>query len=122
MMRENPARVSDVQLKAVKQLEDKGIGTELEAFFPPFSVDIYISEWHVGVEVDGPYHKIRKKRDKERDKILFEEYGLITYRVNVRDVDRKKSKWVDSFLAVAETHIDTVEARFELCKLKCPWI
>ena len=122
MLHEDPPIISDAHLKAVKQLESRGIGVGIEAFFPPFSVDCYISEFHMGVEVDGPYHKMHRKRDKERDKILREEYGLIIFRVSVRDVNSKKSNWIDSFLTLAEQHLETVEERFELCRMKCSWI
>ena len=47
---------------------------ESEYPFPPYSVDIYLGEWHLGVEVDGPAHSPAK--DARRDDVLREKYFL----------------------------------------------
>lgn len=39
-----------------------------------FRIDIYLPEWHLGVEVDGPTHSPLK--DEQRDGELWREYGL----------------------------------------------
>lgn len=55
------------------------IGFDSEVGFSPYSVDIYISEWHLGVEVDGPGHS--PKKDAERDAVLLEKYFLPVLRL-----------------------------------------
>lgn len=36
--------------------------------FQPYSIDIFLPEWHLAIEVDGPYHT--PKGDKQRDAVL----------------------------------------------------
>ena len=61
--------------RRVERILDKmQIGYESEYSFYPYSVDIYIGEFHVGIEVDGPQHSAAK--DRIRDDILRERYYL----------------------------------------------
>lgn len=50
--------------------------------FPPYILDIYLPEWHLGIEVDGPYHL--KKHDKVRDQYLLERFGVIILRLKMK--------------------------------------
>lgn len=61
--------------RRVESILDKmRIGYESEYHLPPYWVDIYINEWHIGIEVDGPNHS--PKKDAIRDEILKERYFL----------------------------------------------
>mgnify|MGYP001572447040 CR=1 FL=1 len=55
------------------------IGFDSEVGFSPYSVDIYIPEWHLAVEVDGPGHS--PKKDAERDAVLLGKYFLPVLRL-----------------------------------------
>jgi very-short-patch-repair endonuclease len=68
-------------------LDDMGISYMSEYDFPPYRVDVYLPEWHLGVEIDGPYHN--KKRDNVRDLWLFQWLGLKMLRI---DAVKWKSK------------------------------
>ena len=78
--------------KIEKILSDLGLAFMPEEPFPPYSVDIYLSEWHIGIEADGPLHNARK--DEKRDAYLLEEYGLSILRIpqkNFRTEDAKEA-------------------------------
>lgn len=50
--------------------------------FPPYKLDIYFPEWHIAIEVDGPFHS--NPRDKSRDAFLREMYGVIILRIKTK--------------------------------------
>jgi very-short-patch-repair endonuclease len=58
---------TDKQKEIEKWINECGFRTELEVPFGRFCADIYIPELNWIVEVDGPAHKYKKKRDKQRD-------------------------------------------------------
>lgn len=63
--------------KLIRILENEfGLEVEVEKSFPPFYGDVFIPELGIIVEFDGPIHKLTKKRDIERDRILRDEYGI----------------------------------------------
>jgi len=64
-----------------KLIEREEYGIEYNVRFGKYVVDIYIPEFHLGVEVDSPYHTF-KTRDKKRDEYLLEECFLPICRVN----------------------------------------
>lgn len=55
-------------------LSQMSIMYESESPFPPYSVDIYLGEFHAGLEIDGPHHSAKK--DGIRDANLLREYFL----------------------------------------------
>ena len=59
-----------------------------EAQFPPYQVDIYLPEWHLAVEIDGPFHL--RKSDQRRDDYLKETYGLLVLRIGYKHMGRAK--------------------------------
>lgn len=65
--------------RAERILARMQIGFDSEVGFKPYSVDVYISEWHLGIEVDGPGHS--PKKDAERDAVLLEKYYLPVLRL-----------------------------------------
>lgn len=64
--------------EAVREL---GLMPGMEQEFPPYFVDVYIGEAHVGIEYDGPGWHSLGKRDRERDSFLMENYFLPILRV-----------------------------------------
>lgn len=75
--------------KAENILDQIGLNYESERSFPPYTVDIYLPEWHIGVEIDGPQHSAKK--DRKRDDYLLENYGLYLLRLKVKDgIDRDR--------------------------------
>jgi very-short-patch-repair endonuclease len=61
---------------------DIGIGTVLEQPFGAYSVDIFIPDLDLGIEVDGPYHL--KKRDLKRDEYLKQIHGVDIWRIPIK--------------------------------------
>jgi len=55
-------------------LDQMQISYESEVAFHPFSIDIYLGEFHAGLEIDGPSHS--PKKDAARDARLLNEYFL----------------------------------------------
>jgi len=66
---------TDKQMLVETWINRLGFRTDLETVFGEYSVDIFVPELQIAVEVDSPYHKF-KKRDKKRDIKLKEEHGL----------------------------------------------
>ena len=63
-----------------RRLSEVGISFVSESTdFPPFELDLYLPEWHLCIEIDGPYHG--PKRDGRRDRFLMERYALPTLRI-----------------------------------------
>jgi len=58
---------TDKQREVEKWVNESGFRTELEVPFGRFCADIYIPELNWIVEIDGPAHKYKKKKDRNRD-------------------------------------------------------
>lgn len=67
---------TDKQMLVESWINQIGFRTDLEKVFGEFSVDIYVPELNIVVEVDGPHHMF-KKRDKKRDDKLRKEHGIV---------------------------------------------
>lgn len=80
-----PNNTDTVRTRPHRKLEEvlslEGISFISEMSFPPYQVDVYLPEWHVGIEIDGPWHK--KKHDRVRDEYLKVYYGLPIIRFKV---------------------------------------
>lgn len=62
-----------------------------EVNFRPYWVDIYLSEFHLAIEVDGPSHS--RKKDELRDKNLWANYNLPVLRLELNcPVDQVKAR------------------------------
>ena len=85
-------------------LDESGISYLSEQEFSPYTVDIYLPEWHLGIEVDGPFHT--KTKDKIRDQWLEERYGLLLIRLDMK-FWRSKQYINDNILAFIEKYADT---------------
>lgn len=59
-----------------------------EKRFGRFRVDAYLPQpYHLAFEADGEYwHSMRKDKDKARDKMLFEKYGLPVIRLTQQEI------------------------------------
>lgn len=58
--------------------------------FVPYELDVYLPEWHLCVEIDGPQHG--PKRDAKRDDVLRIEYGIPTLRIKAELMDTQASR------------------------------
>lgn len=65
----------------VRFLQSKGVLVSEEHQFGPYSVDIYLPEFGLALEVDGPTHSLSRKKDALRDAYLKRQYGLNVLRV-----------------------------------------
>jgi very-short-patch-repair endonuclease len=61
-------------------LDQMGLNYLSEFKFPPYIVDIYLPEWHLAIEVDGPFHS--KGKDYVRDRYILEFDGVPILRIN----------------------------------------
>ena len=86
-------------------IREAGFGTTLEEDFPPYVVDVYIPDLHLGIELDGPHHF--RKRDAIRDENLLSEYSLEIWRFNNTEIVRNyKSMFIDNIINFAQGRID----------------
>lgn len=67
--------------------------SEFEVY--PNKLDIYLPDYHVGIEVDGPQHGV--KREQRRDEFILKTYGIPILRVKVSVV-----KDSETLLKIAE--------------------
>lgn len=94
--------------KVERILDSMGLVYESEYEFPPYTIDIYMSEFLLGVEVDGPMHS--KQHDEKRDQNLLDRYGLILLRLKVKD-GLQQEKVENLILEFIDQHVDTVDTR-----------
>ena len=91
-----------------KWLQEAGISYESEyKSFPPFSLDLYLPEWNLGIEVDGPYHL--RHRDAERDTKLSCRYGVLV--LHIKTAVMKKEATQRIIQEFIEQNAATVERR-----------
>jgi very-short-patch-repair endonuclease len=62
-------------------LDELGMSYVEEYAVGPWSIDIYIADARLGIEVDGPLH--RRAKDWERDKLIHDHFGIRIVRVKV---------------------------------------
>ena len=111
--------LTEIHQKAIKKLEKLGYQVMEEVRFPPYVVDIYIPDLHIGVEVDGPHHV--EKRDIKRDNVLYEEYNLPIIRLNQKEstnsalIKRTMKEAVKLFQESASIRFDEIQD-------KVPWL
>lgn len=84
--------------RIMKIVSDLGFIPEPEISFPPYTVDIYLREFHIAIEYDGVGHN--KKRDEQRDKVLMGLYELPVIRFDYvpreNDLLENINKWAFS--------------------------
>lgn len=111
--------MTDAHRRVVALLERRGLGVQEEINFPPYKVDIYLPDFHVAVEVDGPLHTARA--DRRRDRALNAEYGLYVFHIPAKNANAP-DKWayaLGEFLRYANP---TKVKRWGRCEMKTPWI
>lgn len=94
--------------KLERFLEEFGFKYESEYYFSPYTVDIYLPDWHIGIEVDGPYHS--KEKDAKRDNHLLKNYGLHILRVKTKN-NVTKIKFESMILGFIDQHYEDSEQR-----------
>ena len=111
-----PVRVlSDAHRRVIRLLEMAGLEIMEEVGFPPYQIDIYIPDCHAAVEVDGPHHRNRRRRDRRRDILLIDRYSLPTFRVPMRG-----RGWEEEFGRFLRLAKETARERWEIVKDRLP--
>lgn len=91
-----------------KVLSEMDINFSSEERFAPYTLDIYLPEWHLAIEVDGPAHSAKK--DQVRDQWFLEFHGIPTLRLEAT-IWQKTQTLQEKIIAFIEEHADTVETR-----------
>lgn len=98
---------SGMHRKVERYLKQMQLAFDSEKLFHPYRVDIYLPEWHLVVEVDGPAHM--QKADAKRDAVLREEHGLNVLHISHKHLGRERvQKAVRTFI---EQNAHDVEER-----------
>ena len=85
-MRDDPFKTDTKHQLLVRDwIEELGIGTVTEQPFGNYSVDIFVPDLDLGVEVDGPYHL--KKRDRGRDEYINQVHGIDIWRISIKEIN-----------------------------------
>lgn len=85
------------------------VSYEPEMPFHPYHIDIYLTEWHIGVEIDGPFHN--KTADKRRDAELLERYGLPILRLDMAKSYMTQPEIMDAILTALDEHCPSTDDR-----------
>lgn len=73
----------------IRVVERLGLKWEDEKQFGRYNADIYLPDYKISCEIDGDYwHNLPgvPEKDRRRDKILFEKYGVVTLRFWESDI------------------------------------
>jgi len=76
-------------VKIIRMVRELKLSYKVEEPFGKYWIDVYLPEFHIGIEADGPYHF--RKRDEKRDKFLFDEYALPVLRIGHKEMGNIKS-------------------------------
>lgn len=91
-----------------KVLEAMGVNYISEHPVGVYSLDCYLPEWHLCIEIDGPYHM--KKHDRKRDEDL-RSVGIETLRIKVANKYWNQEAIRAVVLEFIELHADTTKER-----------
>ena len=105
--RDNSQR-SGPHRRVEKILDEMGVSYLSEYPFPPYIVDIYLPEWRLGVEIDGPLHN--KAKDKVRDNYLDAWYQVPILRISAK-VWQKSKSIEEQITAFIELHAESADDR-----------
>ena len=84
-----PRNYTAGQLKLEKILKSMGFQTVLEYPVDQYKLDVFLPNYNIGFEYDGPFHW--KKRDQKRDAQIKEKHDIMIMRVtDVNDKDLKE--------------------------------
>lgn len=114
-----PRIMTDSHIKLIKLLESKGLELMEEVDFPPFKVDVYLPDYHVAIECDGPQHT--KKKDIKRDRELGDKYQLLVFHVTTSMLAKTEATWaaIQNFLSIA---IFSKDERWNEVENRLPWL
>jgi very-short-patch-repair endonuclease len=84
------------KFKGFKFTRQKPIGT--------FILDFYCARLKLGVEIDGRIHAFQKDRDKERDNILKQKFGVVVLRYANDEVLTNSEVVVQDLIKMIQTH------------------
>jgi hypothetical protein len=111
--------MTDAHTAVIKALERRGLGLMYEVDFPPYRVDIYLPDFHVAVEVDGPRHTDRV--DRKRDHELGEEYRLRIFHISAADA-YMPSMWLAPLGCFLSDARESKDERWGACEIRTPWL
>jgi very-short-patch-repair endonuclease len=63
-----------------------------------FIADFYCAKFKLAIEIDGEMHEFQKVRDKERDNILLQKFGIKVLRYKNKDVLGNSNKIITDLL------------------------
>ena len=109
--------ISDAHRELIRLLENSGLCIIEEQEFPPYTVDIYLPDVHLGVEVDGPHHEL--KRDARRDEQLLNDYLLPVLHVSTKLRPEDALTQIYGFVL---RNIFGTEGRIRAARELCPWV
>lgn len=102
--RSNPHR------RVEKALQKMGVSYISEnEDFPPYTLDLYLNDFHLCIEVDGPKHSTKK--DTVRDQWILERYGIPTLRIKTKGSWQNQLKLEKEILAFLEEYADSYKER-----------
>ena len=111
--------LTDAHQAVIKELERHGVMLMEEVEFPPYRVDIYLSGYHVAIEIDGAQHSA--KADEERDAKLNATYYLPVFHIAAEDAV-KPAHWLGALSVWLAEASKTGEERWAQCEMKTPWL
>lgn len=107
MYRPGSTQRSGFHRKIEKILDDLGINYISEKEFYPYAIDMYLPEWHIGIEADGPLHN--KAKDKIRDDKILSDYGVVLLRIPIKGFSVNGAK--KDIISFIIEHSETWESR-----------
>jgi very-short-patch-repair endonuclease len=72
-----------------RRVVELGYRVHMNTFFYKHEVDIYLPDFHIGIEVNGPQHELKIAGDRSKAEILFSDYALPILVVDYTEVDSK---------------------------------
>lgn len=106
---------SGAHRKVEEIVKDMGLSFMSEQHFSPYTVDIYLPEWHIAVEIDGPLHV--QSKDEKKDEYLLQEFALPVLRINTKRAFRIESI-EDRILEFIDLNCENVDVRKEKWRTK----
>ena len=68
-----------------------------------FIIDFYCASLGLAIEIDGKVHDFQKARDKERDNLLKQKFGIKVIRYKNEEVLKNKEKILENLMKIALT-------------------
>ena len=95
---------------------DLGFDAEWQVKVGKYILDLYVREFHLGFEADGPQHLAawHRRRDEERDHWLENTMGIPVFRASENDLENNPDlveEYIESFI---ELYADSVYHRKSL--------